>query len=102
MKKRINEVYPVTVFIKEEMEVRGWTEKELIKYSWLRPAKIKHILENGHITPTMAKGLGRAFGTSIQYWLNLQELWYTGLEIAIEDEAMELNRKVIEEKEGKE
>ena len=39
----------------------------------------------------MAKGLGRAFGTSMEYWLNLQKLWYTGLEIAMEDEMMAIN-----------
>lgn len=95
MKKRIKEVYPVSVFIKEEMETRGWTEKELIKYSWLRPAKIKLILEDGMvITKPMATGLARAFGTSMQYWMNLQKLWYLGLEIAIEDEAMELRKKI--------
>jgi plasmid maintenance system antidote protein VapI len=92
MKKRISEVYPVSVFIKEEMESRGWTEKELVKYSWLRPAKIKHILDDGIITKTMATGLGRAFGTSMEYWMNLQKLWYLGLVIAIEDEEMELRK----------
>jgi len=92
MKMRIAKVYPVTVFIREEMEARGWTEKDLIKYSWLRPAKIKFILEGGHITKPMATGLARAFGTSMEYWLNLQKLWYLGLEIAIEDEAIELRR----------
>ena len=93
MKKRINEVYPVTVFIKEEMEARGWTEKELIKYSWLRPAKVNFILEGNHITKPMATGLARAFGTSMKYWMNLQKLWYLGLEIAIEDEAIELRQR---------
>jgi plasmid maintenance system antidote protein VapI len=38
----------------------------------------------------MATGLARAFGTSMEYWMNLQKLWYLGLEIAVEDEAMEL------------
>ena len=103
MKQRIKEVYPVTVFIREEMEARGWTVQDLIKYSWLRPAKIKLILEDGMIiTKPMATGLARAFGTSMEYWLNLQKLWYLGLEIAVEDEAMELRRNVIEQKEGKE
>ena len=90
MKQRIKEVFPVTVFIREEMEARGWTVQELIKYSWLRPAKVSFILEGGHITKTMATGLARAFGTSMEYWMNLQKLWYLGLEIAVEDEAMEL------------
>jgi plasmid maintenance system antidote protein VapI len=92
MKQRIKEVFPVTVFIKEEMEARGWTEKELVKYSWLRPAKVNFILEGNHITKPMATGLGRAFGTSMEYWMNLQKLWYLGLEIAMEDELMELKK----------
>lgn len=94
MKKRIAEVYPVTVFIREEMEARGWTVQDLIKYSWLRPAKVNFILEGNHITKPMATGLARAFRTSMEYWMNLQKLWYLGLEIAVEDEAMELRKKL--------
>ncbi|KUO60437.1 hypothetical protein APF79_09080 [bacterium BRH_c32] len=59
-------------FIKEEMEIRQWTNKDLAQVIGLSQKTISELLNNKQrITLDTACYLGSAFGQSPQYWLNL-------------------------------
>jgi HTH-type transcriptional regulator / antitoxin HigA len=66
-------------FIGEELESRGWSQVELAEVMD-RPARLISELVSGEraITPGNAKGLGAAFGTGAEFWMNL-ERDYRGL-----------------------
>ena len=67
------EAFPPGDFIKEEMEERGWTQAVLADIIG-RPAQaVNQLIKNKKtITIRTAQELGAAFGTSADYWLNLQ------------------------------
>lgn len=60
-------------FISEELEARGWSQIELAEIMG-RPARLISELISGKraITPETAKGLGAAFGTGPELWMNLE------------------------------
>ncbi len=67
------EVFPPGDFIKEELEARGWTQTDLAEILG-RPFRLVNEIIAGKrsITPETAKGLGDAFGTGAQFWMNLE------------------------------
>ena len=67
------EAFPVTDFLKEEMEARGWSQADLAQIVGKSPRDI-HALVNGKVAlkPEMATLLGDAFGTGPEYWMNLE------------------------------
>jgi HTH-type transcriptional regulator / antitoxin HigA len=67
------EVFAPGEFINEELEARGWTQIELAEVM-SRPARLISELVSGKraITPETAKGLGAAFGTGPEFWMNLE------------------------------
>lgn len=80
-KKRIAaEVFPPGDFIREEIEARGWTQDDLAMILD-RPIRTINEIIGGKrgITPETAKGLGEAFGTSAQYWMNLESAYRLSL-----------------------
>jgi HTH-type transcriptional regulator/antitoxin HigA len=70
---KLIEVFPPGEFIREELEAREWTQGDLADIMG-RPTETVNRLIAGKlaITPETAKGLGAAFGTSADYWLNLE------------------------------
>jgi HTH-type transcriptional regulator/antitoxin HigA len=72
--ERINaESFPPGDYIREELDVRGWTQQDLAEILGRPPQAVNEIISGKRaITPEMAKGLGDAFGTSAQLWLNLE------------------------------
>jgi len=77
--RQIAEAFPPGDFIREELEAREWSQVELAEIIG-RPAQTITELVTGKraITPELAKALGDAFGTSAQYWMNLDtsyRLW---------------------------
>lgn len=75
------DVFPPGVFIKEELEARGWTQEDLVDILG-RDSKLVSDIVNAKrsITPETAAALGEAFGTGGEYWMNLQtsyQLWQT-------------------------
>jgi len=66
-------VFPPGDFIRDELEVRGWTQADLAKIM-NRPAPAINLIITGKksITPTTALELSGAFGTSPEFWLNLE------------------------------
>ncbi|MCK4666609.1 ImmA/IrrE family metallo-endopeptidase [Candidatus Dependentiae bacterium] len=68
-------------FIKDELEYRGWTQGDLSLILMLDPKHVSLILNNKqHITFDVAQALGKIFGQSTEYWINLDTLFRLGLE----------------------
>jgi HTH-type transcriptional regulator / antitoxin HigA len=70
------EVFPPGEFLADELEARGWTQTELADIID-RPQKLVNDLVNGKraITPETATELAAAFGTTSQFWMNLETAW---------------------------
>jgi addiction module HigA family antidote len=67
------EVFPPGEFLREELEARGWTQQELADILDRPPRVISEIISAKRaVTPETARGLADAFGTSAEYWLNLE------------------------------
>ncbi|WHZ23505.1 MAG: hypothetical protein OJF47_002617 [Nitrospira sp.] len=73
------EIFPPGEFIEEELEARGWTQIELAEILGRTPAFVNELVKAKRgVTPETAKALGNAFGSSAQYWMNLEtayQLW---------------------------
>ncbi len=78
--RQIAEAFPPGDFIKEELEARDWSQVELAEIIGRHPQTITELVTGKRaITPELAKLLGDAFGTSAQYWMNLDtsyRLWF--------------------------
>lgn len=67
------EVFPPGEFLREELEAREWSQQELADILNRPPRLISELLSGKRaITPETARGLSDAFGTSAEYWLNLE------------------------------
>ena len=67
------EVFPPGEFLREELEARSWSQQELADILDRPPRLISELIAGKRaITPETAKGLGEAFGTSPDYWMNLE------------------------------
>jgi HTH-type transcriptional regulator/antitoxin HigA len=79
--RKIAEVFPPGEFIKEELEARGWSQVDLAEIIGRQPNVVNEIVMGKRsITPETAKALGEAFGTTAQFWMNLEsayQLWKT-------------------------
>lgn len=78
--RRPVEVFPPGDFIKDELEERGWTQSDLADIIGRSVALVSDIIAKKRgITPETAKVLGEAFGTSAQFWLNLESMYQLSL-----------------------
>src|SRR5204863_8697554 len=60
-------------YLREELEARGWTQVDLAKIiGRSQPAVNEMITGKRGITPETALALSAAFGTSPEFWMNLQ------------------------------
>lgn len=67
------EVFPPGEFLREELEARDWSQQELADILDRPPRLVSELISGKRaITPETAKGLGEAFGTSPDYWMNLE------------------------------
>ena len=66
------ETFPVGEFILDELDAREWTQSNFAIIAGI-PLNVLGGIINGkqNITPEIAKKLGKAFGTSAEYWINL-------------------------------
>src|SRR5258708_39785253 len=67
------EVFPPGDRLKEELDDRGWTQADLAHILG-RPARLVSEIITGKraITPETAHGLGQAFDTGPDFWMNLE------------------------------
>ena len=77
------EVFPPGEFIKEELDAREWAQEDLAEILG-RPTRLVNELIAGKrgITPETAKGLGEAFDTSAQLWMNLESAYRLSLNVS--------------------
>lgn len=70
------EVFPPGEFIRDELEARGWEQRDLAEIMG-RPERVVSEIISGKraITAETAQQLGEAFGTSAQVWLNLESAY---------------------------
>ena len=67
------EGFPPGEFISEELGERGWSQADLADILEKTPAMVNEIIKaKRRITPEVAEGLAAAFGTSAEYWTNLE------------------------------
>lgn len=67
------EVFPPGEFLREELEARDWSQQELADILDRPPRLISELIAGKRaITPETARGLAQAFGTSAEYWMNLE------------------------------
>lgn len=78
--RRPAEVFPPGEFIREELEARGWTQGRLAEILG-RPLQAVNAIINGkkEITARTAVELAAAFGTSPEFWLNLESAYRLSL-----------------------
>lgn len=70
------EVFPPGDFIREELEERGWTQVDLAEILGRAPASVNEVIMGKRsVSPEIAKGLGDAFETGPEYWLNLDGMY---------------------------
>ena len=65
------EVFPPGEFVREELEVRGWTQADLASILNKPLPAVHGITGKKAITPETAKSLGDAFDVEPAFWLNL-------------------------------
>lgn len=70
------EVFPPGEFLADELEARGWTQTEFAGIIG-RPQKLVNDIINAKraVTPETAADFAAAFGTSAQFWMNLETVW---------------------------
>lgn len=67
------EVFPPGEFLREELEARQWSQQELADILDRPPRLISELIAAKRaITAETAKGLAEAFGTSPDFWMNLE------------------------------
>ena len=72
--------YPVASFVRDEMEERGMDLDALVAASGVDRDALVGVLDDcDELTQPVAEGLGRAFGSSAQFWLNLDEMFWAAL-----------------------
>ena len=60
-------------FLKEALDELGTSQTEFARVIGVSPMRISHIINGARpVTAELALLIGRAFGQSPQYWLNLQ------------------------------
>ena len=64
-------------FIKEQLELRGWTQEDLTSVSNMSLKHINKILQDQQpLTFDNARLFAEIFDTSTQYWVNLNTAFY--------------------------
>lgn len=70
---RAAQVFPPGEFIKDELDARGWTQADLAEILGRPVQAVNEIIAaKKAVTPETAQGLGDAFGTGAQFWLNVE------------------------------
>lgn len=76
MERIAAEVFPPGEFLRDELEVRGWSQAEFAEII-RRPARLVNEIIAGKrgITPETARELAAALGTTPHFWMNLESAY---------------------------
>lgn len=67
------EIFPPGEFIKEELEARGWTQEDLAEIMGRQSSVISGLVNGKRaVSPDIASDLAATFGTTAQFWMNLE------------------------------
>lgn len=70
------EVFPPGEFLAEELEARGWSQAEFAEILGRPAAAVSEIINGKRaVTPSTAKELASALGTSAILWMNLESAY---------------------------
>ncbi len=71
--RNIAQAFPPGEFIREELEARGWTQGDFAEIMGRQSSTISGLI-NGKkaVSPAIASDLAAAFGTTAQFWMNLE------------------------------
>ncbi len=70
--RRPAEVFPPGETLREELEARGWSQADLAEILGRSEGLVSDIVAGKRgISPETARGLAAAFGTSAEFWMNL-------------------------------
>ncbi len=83
--------------IREELDARGWTQLDLADIL-NRPANVVSDIVTGRrpITPEIATLLARAFGTTAEFWMNLQAAYELAINETKKDDSVARRSKLYE------
>lgn len=77
---QLNEVPHPGEFIRDELDARGWAQRDLAYILGMKEQAINPIMSGKRgISPDMAQSLSKAFGISAEYFLNLQKAYELSL-----------------------
>lgn len=66
------EAFPPSEFIKEELQERGWTADDFARQiGWSRDTLAALLESDAPLTMQQAADIGRGFGTSDRFWMDL-------------------------------
>lgn len=70
------EVFSPREFLREELEAREWSQRELADILNRPPCLISELIAGkSSITMETARSLADAFGISAEYWMNLESIY---------------------------
>jgi HTH-type transcriptional regulator/antitoxin HigA len=89
------ETFPPGDFIRDELDARGWTQADLAAIMGRPLRSLNEIIAaKKTITPETAVGLGNAFGTSAEIWMNLESAYRLSL-VKNDDEEVARKAKIF-------
>ena len=72
----VAEAFPPGEYIKDEIEARGWTQRDLARVLGRSEPKVSELINGKRaVTVQTARELAAAFGTSAEVWLSLEAQW---------------------------
>ena len=97
MTTQIERVFPPGEILKEELEVREWSQTDLAEILG-RPVKLVNEIIAGKraITPETARGLSDALGTSAELWMNLESQYQLYRAKRVDDDAVVRRARLYE------
>ena len=70
------EAFPPAEYIRDAIKSRGWSKRDFTAiWPSLACSADELLAGDVHINGLIATWLGQLFGTSAEYWLNLQKMW---------------------------
>jgi HTH-type transcriptional regulator / antitoxin HigA len=83
---KVAEAFPPGEFLKDELEARGWTQEDLSEITGLPSPVISNIINGKRaISPDIASNLAAAFGTTAQFWMNLETSYQLLSEVRVDE-----------------